>query len=145
MEMCEILLMWNTVHSILVDNFSSPTIDNDAGLAGVGWTKVVGDDALVTALVCESDMPQVKNRGVLHHTSTHPWCIGCCTLLVCTHVGIILYLSVPKQLLVLTPRKGHGGGAAARSRTGQFHVTTEDGDCGFWLHSDLGLRKVIYR
>lgn len=36
-----------------------PTIDDKAGLSGVGGAKVVGDDALVTALVSEGDMSKV--------------------------------------------------------------------------------------
>lgn len=104
---------------------------------------MVGDDALVTALVGEGDMPQVQDSGVLHHASTCPWRIRCCALVVSAHVGVVLRFSVAKQLLVLTPRKGHGGGAAACRRTGEMHVATKDCHRSFWLHGDLGLWKVI--
>lgn len=78
---------------------------------------MVGDDALVTAFVCKSDMPQVQDSGVLHHTSTCTWRIRCGILVVCTNVGVILRLGMSKQLLVLTPCKCHWGGAAARGST----------------------------
>ena len=104
---------------------------------------MVGDDALVTALMCKGDVSQVQDGGVLHHASA-------CTrhslrgaLMVGLHMGVVLRLGVLKQLLVLSPRKGHGGRAAACSRAGETHVAAEDRHRGFWLHRDLGLWKVI--
>lgn len=104
---------------------------------------MVGDDALVTALVGKGDVPQVQDSGVLHHASTCTCRVRCSALVVSAHVGIVLCLGVAKQLLVLTPSKGHGRGAAARGRTGETDVATEDCHCSFWLHGDLGLWKVV--
>lgn len=70
-----------------------PTINNEACFVGVGGTKVVCDDALVTALVGESYMPQVQDRGVLHHTSTCPGCLRCS---VCPHMGKVLSFCIAK-------------------------------------------------
>lgn len=109
------------------------TIDDEAGLGGVGGAKVVGDDALVSALVGEGDVPQVQDGGVLHHASGRTGRV----------VVIVLHLCVAKQLLVLTPRKGHWGAAAARGRAGETHVAAEDRDGRFRLHGDLGLRDVV--
>ena len=47
-----------------------PTINGEARLAGVGGAKVVGDDALVTALVGEGYAAQVQDGGVLHHAAS---------------------------------------------------------------------------
>lgn len=102
---------------------------------------MVGDDALVTALVRKRDAPQVQDSGVLHHTSA--WRLRCRTPVVCVNVGVILRLSMPKQLLVLPPREGHGGRAAACGRAGQTHITTKNCDGGFGLHSNLGLGEVV--
>lgn len=105
---------------------------------------MVGDDALVTTLVGKSDAAQVENRSVLHHASSscarQIWCRG---LVVSTHVGVVLHLSVTKELLVLAPGKGHGGGAAAGSCTGETNVTAEDCHCGFRLYGDLRLGEVV--
>lgn len=102
---------------------------------------MVGDDALVTSFVGEGDMPQVQDGGVLHHASTYR--IRCAAVVVSAHMGVVLCLGMAKQFLVLAPRKRHGGGAAARGRTGETHVTTKDRHRGFWLHCNLGLGKVI--
>lgn len=106
---------------------------------------MVGDDALVAALVGEGDMAQVQDSGVLHHPSSCRGSVGCCALVVSADVGVVLRLCVAEQLLVLTPREGHGGGAAARGRTGEMHVAAEDRHRSFWLHGDLGLWKVVWR
>lgn len=85
---------------------------------------MVGDDALVTALVREGDVPQVQDGGVLHHTCSCPrrlrraWAVT-------PHVGEVLRLGVAEQLLILPPREGHRGGAAAHSLARETHVTAE--------------------
>lgn len=104
---------------------------------------MVGDDTLVTALVGEGDVPQVQDSGVLHHASDCTRRISRCALVVSAHVGVVLRLCVAKWLLVLSPCKGHGGGAAARGSTGETNVAAEDRHCSFWLHCDLGLWKVV--
>lgn len=119
------------------------TIDDELGLARVGGAKVVGDDALVTALVGKGDVAQVQDRGVLHHASARTRQIRRRTLVVSAHVGVVLHFSVAKELLVLTPGKGHGGGTAAGGGTGEANVATEDCHCGFWLYGDLRLGEVI--
>lgn len=108
---------------------------------------MVGDDALITSLVGEGDVPQVQDGGVLHHASssacasTHR--IRRAAVVVSAHVGVVLCLGVAEQLLVLAPRELHGGGAAAGGRAGETHVATEDRHRGFRLHRDLGLGKVV--
>lgn len=56
---------------------------------------MVGDDALVAALVGESDAPQVQDGGVLHHASSRPRRLGR-TGAVTPHVGEVLRLGVAK-------------------------------------------------
>lgn len=122
-----------------------PTVDDDAGLAGVGGAKVVGDDALVASLVREGDSPQVQDGGVLHHASADAGHVGRGALVVSLHMGVVLRLGVSEQLLVLAPREGHGGGAAARRRAGETHVAAEDRHRGFGLCCDLWFRDVVWR
>lgn len=104
---------------------------------------MVGDDALVTALVGEGDVPQVQDGGVLHHAaSARPRrlvCAGAAT----AHVGKVLRLCVAKQLLILPPGEGHRGRAAAGSLTRETHVAAEDNHGGFGLRDDLRLGKVV--
>lgn len=104
---------------------------------------MVGDDALVTALVGEGDVPQVQDSGVLHHASACPGHVRCCALVVSANMGVVLCLCLAKQLLVFAPGEGHGGGAAARCCTGETHVAAKDRHRGFWLHGDLGLWKIV--
>lgn len=104
---------------------------------------MVGDDALVTALVSKGDVPQVQDGGVLHHAaSARSRRLGR-TRAATAHVGEVLRLRVAKQLLILPPREGHRGGAAARSLTSETHVAAEDDHRGFGLRDDLGLGKVV--
>lgn len=104
---------------------------------------MVGDDALVAALVSEGDVPQVQDGGVLHHASACTRCLRRRTLVVSLHVGEVLRLGVAEQFLVLPPGKRHRGGAAARRRAGEAHVAAEDGHGGFRLHGNLRLWKVV--
>lgn len=101
---------------------------------------MVGEDALVTALVCKSDAPQVQDSGVLHHFSSCPWCDA---LAWSVHVGVVLHLCVPQQLLILAPHKGHGGGAAAYNSADETHVAAEDGRRALRLDGDLGFEQVV--
>lgn len=63
---------------------------------------MVGDDALVAALVSEGDTAQVQDGGVLHHLPV-----------LRAHVGEVLHVGVGQDLVVLLPGKCHGGAAAA--------------------------------
>jgi len=121
-------------------NETEPTVDDKAGLVGVGGAEVVGDDALVPALVGEGDVAQVQDGGVLHHSVGRR---GAAVAVVGAHVGVVLRLAVAEQLLVLAPREGHRGAAAAGRRAGEAHVAAQDGDGGLRLHGDLGLREVV--
>lgn len=125
-------------------SFKQHTVDNEARFAGVGGAKVVGDDALVAALVSEGDVPQVQDGGVLHHASACTRRLRCRALVVSPHVGEVLRLGVAEQLLVLPPGKRHRGRAAARCRASEVHVAAEDGHGGFRLHGNLRLRKVVW-
>lgn len=100
---------------------------------------MVGEDALVTPLVCKIDTPQVQDSGVLHHFS----CAWRDALAWCLHVGVVLHLCVAEQLLILTPHKGHGGGAAAYNRADESHIAAEDGRRALWLDGDLGLEQIV--
>lgn len=104
---------------------------------------MVGDDALVAALVSEGDVPQVQDGGVLHHASTCTGRLRGCALVVSPHVGKVLRLGVAEQLLVLPPGKRHRGGAAARRRASEAHIAAEDGHSGFRMHGNLRLWKVV--
>lgn len=104
---------------------------------------MVGDDALVAALVSEGDVPQVKDGGVLHHASAWTGRLRRRALVVSPNVGEVLRLSVAEQLLVLPPGKRHRGRAAARRRASEAHVGAEDGHGGFRLHGNLRLWKVV--
>lgn len=86
---------------------------------------MVGDDALVAALVGEGDVPQVQDGGVLHHAGSCPRGLRR-TWAMTPHVGGVLRLGVAKQLLILPPCKGHRGGAAAHGLTRETHVTAQD-------------------
>lgn len=56
---------------------------------------MVGDDALVAALVGEGDVPQVQGGGVLHHACSCPRGLGRAWA-VTPHVGEVLRLGVAK-------------------------------------------------
>lgn len=103
---------------------------------------MVGDDALVPALVGEGDAPQVQGGGVLHHAASRPRRLGRAWAAT-PHVGGVLRLRVAEQLLILPPREGHGGGAAAGGLAGETHVAAEDNHGGFGLRDDLRLGKVV--
>lgn len=115
-----------------------PTVDDEARSAGVGGAKVVGDDALVAALVSEGDVPQVQDGGVFHHAAGH---LRSRPLLV----GDVLHFGVVQGLLVFAPGEGHWGGAAAGHCAREAHVTAQDGHRGLRLHRDLRLREVVWR
>lgn len=103
---------------------------------------MVGDDALVTALVGEGDVPQVQDGGVLHHAASRPRRLRR-TRAATPHVGEVLRLCVVKRLLILPPGEGHRGGAAAGGLTSQTHVAAEDDHRGFRLRDDLRFGKVV--
>lgn len=86
---------------------------------------MVGDDALVAALVGEGDVAQVQDGGVLHHARSCPRSLRRPRPMP-PHVGRVLRLGVAKELLILAPCKGHGGGAAAHGLTGETHVAAQD-------------------
>lgn len=146
------------------------TVDGEAGLAGVGGAKVVGDDALVAALVGEGHVTQVEDGGVLHHTVAPGDSSGGggggggrgtrgrlgrdddggrITLRggvgAVGGVGKVLGVAIAQQLLVLAPGEGDGRGAAAGCRAGEAHVAAQHRHRGLRLHRDLGLGEVVWR
>jgi len=139
------------------------TVDGEAGLAGVGGAKVVGDDALVAALVGEGHVTQVEDGGVLRHTVAPGNSSGGrgargrlghgdgdrVTLRrgvgAVGGVGKVLGVAVAQQLLVLAPGEGDGRGAAAGCRAGEAHVAAQHRHRGLRLHRDLGLGEVVWR
>lgn len=83
----------NSSFHIITTSQQQRTVDDEACLVGVGRAKVVGDDTLVTALVCEGDFTQVQDSGVLHHSSACARHVS--ALVVSLHVGVVLRLGVP--------------------------------------------------
>lgn len=100
---------------------------------------MVGDDALVAALVSEGDAPQVQDGGVLYHAAAAAGGLWSRPLVV----GDVLHLGVVQDLLVLPPGEGHLRGAAAGHRAREAHVAAQDGHGGFRLHGDLRLGEVV--
>mgnify|MGYP007134239872 CR=1 FL=1 len=94
---------------------------------------MVGDDALVSALVLEAEAAQVQDGGVLHHLPV-----------LRAHVGEVLHVGVGQRLVVLLPGERHRGAAAAGSRAGEADVLAHHGCDGLWLGDDLGLWQVIW-
>ena len=129
------------------------TVDSEAGLAGVGGAKVVGDDALVAALVREGDVAQVEDGGVLHHAVAPDDDVGGGpsvggvrgAVVGVVGPGRVLHVAVVQQLLVLAPGEGDGRGAAAGRRACEPHVAAQHRHRGGGLHRDLGLGEVIWR
>ena len=111
-----------------------PTVDAEAGFVRVGGAEVVGDDALVFPLLLEGDVSEVKDSGVFHHATVAG-----------AHMGEVLHLSLTKRLLVLAPREGHGGAAAAGRRAGQTHILAQHRCCLHRVNRDLGLGQIVYR
>lgn len=109
------------------------TINGEAGLVGVGGAEVVGDDALVAALVREGDVPQVQDGGALHHLPV----LG-------PHVREVLDLGVVQHLVVLLPGKHHGGAAAAGGQAGEADVLAKDSHRRLGLDDDLWLGEIIW-
>lgn len=64
---------------------------------------MIGDDALVAALVLELDVAQMEDGCVLHDSCSVSG----------GGVGKILHVGVRQRLLVFPPREGHGRAAAA--------------------------------
>lgn len=93
---------------------------------------MVGDDALVAAFVGEGDVAEVQDGGVLHHLPV-----------LRPHVGKVLNLGVVQHLVVLLPRKHHGGAAAAGSRASEADVLAEDCHRCLGLDDDLRLGEII--
>lgn len=93
---------------------------------------MVGDDALVAPFVGEGDVPEVQNRGVLHHLA-----------LLGPHVGEVLDLSIVQHLVVFLPGEHHGGAAAAGGRAGEADVLPQHSHRGLGLDDDLWLGEII--
>lgn len=108
------------------------TINSESSLVGVGGAKVVGDDALVSALVGKGDVAEVQNGGVFHHLA-----------ILRPHMGKVLNLSIMQHFVVFLPRKHHGGAAAAGSRARETDVLPKDGHRGLRLDDDLRLGEII--
>lgn len=108
------------------------TINSESSLVGVGGAKVVGDDALVSALVGKGDVAEVQNGGVFHHLA-----------ILRPHVSKVLNLSIMQHFVVFLPRKHHGGAAAAGSRARETDVLPKDGHRGLRLDDDLRLGEII--
>lgn len=109
------------------------TVHSEPGLVRVGGAEVVGDDALVAALVPESDTAEVQDGGVLHHLPV-----------LCPHVGKVLHVGVGQDLTVLLPGKGHGGAAAAGCRAREPDVPAHHGHRRLRLGDDLWLWNVLW-
>lgn len=93
---------------------------------------MISDDALIAAPMAETDMAQEQDGGVFHHHAIPG-----------TDVSEILHLRLVQDFVVLLPRKGHGGTAAAGCRAGKADVLAEDRDSSFWLNYDLGLGEIL--
>ena len=105
----------------------------ELGLVRVGGAEVVGDDALVAALVREGEAAQVQDGGILHHLPV-----------LRAHVGEVLHVGVGQRLVVLLPGERHRGAAAAGGRAGEADVLAHHVCDGLWLSDDLGLWQVIW-
>lgn len=94
---------------------------------------MVGDDALVAALVREGDVAQVQDGGALHHLPV----LG-------PHVSEVLDLGVVQHLVVLLPGKHHGGAAAAGGQAGEADVLAQDSHRCLGLDDDLRLGEIVW-
>lgn len=94
---------------------------------------MVGDDALVAALVRKGDVPQVQDGRALHHLAV----LG-------PHVREVLDLGVVQHLVVLLPGKHHGGAAAAGGQAGEADVLAKDSHRCLGLDDDLWLGEIIW-
>lgn len=108
------------------------TVHCEFGFDGVGRAKVVRNDTLVFPFAAELDTAQPQDGGVLHHFA-----------ILGPQVRIVLHFGIKEQLVVLLPRKGHGGVAAAGSRADETQIGASDGRLRLRLDGDLRLWKII--
>ena len=117
---------------------------------------MVGDDALVAALVGKGRVAQVEDGGVLHHAVAPDDDVGGgpgvsggggslrgAVVVGVRRPGEVLHVPVGQQLLVLAPGEGDGRGAAAGGCAREAHVAAQHRNRGGGMHRDLGLGEVV--